>query len=200
MINSGNSLNGELIIAVIDIKINSKNNKKIIKYGMFSPLTGEYLNSEEFCKEDKITLVDNIENKLLQAKVNLEVLKEFVNEGIDIFNMSSPFYTDICFQYNSKKDIALKDRVLEYFPNVTLCEEGCDLLGINMSTVTVICECFFSKTRREDNIKNKVMDQTQIGFVEDIISSSNIYVVKCIYLVLKKKRSKNAMEDLLSLA
>ena len=112
---------------------------------MFSPLTGEYLNSEEFCKEDKITLVDNIENKLLQAKVNLEVLKEFVNEGIDIFNMSSPFYTDICFQYNSKKDIALKDRVLEYFPNVTLCEEGCDLLGINMSTVTAYVNVFSVK-------------------------------------------------------
>ena len=118
MIKSENSLKGELIIAILDKKIDSKNNKKIIKYGMFSPLTGEYLNSEEFCKEDKITLVDNIENKLLQAKVNLEVLKEFVNEGIDIFNMSSPFYTDICFQYNSKKDITLKDRNFYYYPNI----------------------------------------------------------------------------------
>jgi len=190
MINSENSLNGELIIAIIDKKIDSKNNKKIIKYGMFSPLTGKYLNSDDFCKEDKITLIDNIENKLLEAKVNLEILKDFVNEGIDIFNMSSPFYNDICFQYNSKKDIALKDRVLEYFPNITLCEEGCELLGINMSTVTAICECYYSESKREDNIKNKVMEQTQIGLVEDIISSSNIYVVKCINLVLKKKTAK----------
>ena len=157
---------------------------------MFSPLTGKYLNSDDFCKEDKITLIDNIENKLLEAKVNLEILKDFVYEGIDIFNMSSPFYNDICFQYNSKKDIALKDRVLEYFPNITLCEEGCDLLGINMSTVTAICECYYSESKREDNIKNKVMEQTQIGLVEDIISSSNIYVVKCINLVLKKKTAK----------
>ena len=79
---------------------------------------------------------------------------------------------------------------MEYFPNITLCEEGCELLGINMSTVTAICECYYSESKREDNIKNKVMEQTQIGLVEDIISSSNIYVVKCINLVLKKKTAK----------
>ena len=54
-------------------------------------------------------------------------------EGVDIFDLSSPFYTDVCFQYNSKKDIALKDRVLLYFPNVSLCDENCELKGINAS-------------------------------------------------------------------
>ena len=160
---------------------------------MFSPFNGKYLNSDELCQEDKITFVDSIENKLIQAKVDLQILKEFVNEGIDIFNMSSPFYTDICFQYNSKKDIALKDRVLEYFPNVTLCEEGCDLLGINMSTITAICECFYSQSKREENLKDKMMDQTQISFIEDIITSSNIYVAKCINLVFNKKIFKKCV-------
>ena len=92
---------------------------------MFSPLTGKYLNAEEICKNDKITIIDSMEDRLLESRVNLEFLKEIENEGVDImdiFNLSSSFYKDICFQYNSKKDIALKDRVLEYFPNITLCE------------------------------------------------------------------------------
>jgi hypothetical protein len=132
---------------------------------MFSPLTGKYLNSDEVCQEDKITIIGNIENKLSEANVDIEILKEFVNEGIDIFNMTSPFYKDICFQYNSKKGIPLKDRILEYFPNITLCEEGCDLLGINMSTITAICECFYSEAKNEENLKDKVLEEAQIGFI-----------------------------------
>ena len=93
----------------------------------------------------------SIEDKLSETRINLQILKELVNEGIDVFNMSSPFYNDICFQYNSQKDIALKDRILEYFPNITLCEEGCDLIGINMTSITTICECYYSETKREDN-------------------------------------------------
>jgi hypothetical protein len=151
---------------------------------MFSPLTGKYLDSDEICKDDKIILTDSIEDKLSEAKVNLQILQEFMNEGIDIFNMSSPFYNDICFQYNSKKDIALKDRVLEYFPNITLCEEGCDLMGINMTTITAICECFYSESKKEDALKNKVLEESQLGVVEEMISSSNLYVIKCINLVL----------------
>ena len=189
---SENPYNDELIIGVINKRIHLKNTKKVIKYGIFSPLTGKYLDSDEICQEDKIIITDNIENKLLESKVNLQLVKEFFNEGIDIFNMSSPFYTDICFQYNSKKDIALKDRVLEYFPNITLCEDGCELLGINMSTITAICECFYIESKREENIKNKVMEQSQISFVEDIISSSNIYVIKCIDLVFKKNTIKKS--------
>ena len=99
--------------------------------------------------------------------------------------MSDPFYNDICFKYNSKKDIALKDRILEYFPNITLCEEGCYLIGINITTITAICECYFSETKRKENLKDKVLEQAQIGFIEDIINKSNIYVIKCIKSVLK---------------
>ena len=179
-----NSLNRDLIIAIIDKK-DSENARKIIKYGIFSPLTGEYLNSDIICQNEKIRITDSIEDKLLKAKMNLQILKEFVEEGIDIFNMSSPFYNDVCFRYKSKKDIALKDRILEYFPNITLCEEGCDLLGINMTTITAICECFFSEAKKEDALKNKVLDQAQVGAIGEIISSSNIYVIKCINLILK---------------
>ena len=184
-------INRELIIVIID-KIESPKERKVIKYGMFSPITGKLLDSDTICEEDKITFTESIEDKLLDAKMNLQVLQELVNEGIDVFNLSSPFYNDVCFEYNSKKDIALKDRILEYFPNITLCEEGCELIGINMTTITTICECFYSETKKEDALKNKVLEQAPVGGIGEIISSSNIYVMKCIGLILKIDTLKKA--------
>ena len=160
---------------------------------MFSPLSGKYLNAEEICFEDKISIIDSIEGKLLESGVDVKILKEIVSEGVDImdiFNMSSPFYNDVCFQYNSKKDIALKDRILEYFPNITLCDKGCDLLGINMTTITSICECYYSETKKEDTLKNKILEESQLGDIEKMISRSNLYVIKCINLVFVKKYTK----------
>ena len=174
----------ELIIAIIDKKMEKDKDRKVIKYGLFSPITGKYLNSEEICKDDKIMVEDSIENKILESGVDVELLKYLVNDGVDVFNLSSPFYNDICFQYNSKKDVALKDRVLEYFPNISLCEEGCDFVAINMTTITSICECYFSKSTKEEILKDKVLEQAQIGFIEDVITSSNIYVIKCVTLLI----------------
>ena len=58
---------------------------------MFSPLTGEYLNSDTICEEVKITFTESLEDRLLDAKMNIQILKELVNEGIEVFNLSSPF-------------------------------------------------------------------------------------------------------------
>ena len=183
-IKSNSTLNyNELIIAIIDKKIGSKNERKVIKYGLYSPLTGKYLNSEEICKDDKIVIKEDISNKILESGVDIDVIKDLIEDGVDVFNISSPFYNDICYQYNFNKDVPLKDRVFEFFPNISLCEQGCDFVGINMTTLNSECQCSF--TRKEADLKDKVLDQAQIGFVEDIITSSNLYVIKCITLLVE---------------
>ena len=91
--------NSEIIVAIIDKKIDSKA-RKILKYGMFSNITGKYLDTEEICKEDKITIKDSINDKLLESGVNIDIVKYFFNDGVDVFNISSPFYNDICYHYN----------------------------------------------------------------------------------------------------
>ena len=65
--NEYNLINKELIIAIIDIK-DSSNKRKVINYGMFSPLTGKYLESDVICEEDKITFTESIEDRLLNGK------------------------------------------------------------------------------------------------------------------------------------
>ena len=179
----------KIIIAVIDRKIEGTNIRKIISHGMFYSTSGKYLNPNELCKNEKITFVENVEDKLISSGIKLEVYKEMSNQGIDLFNLSSPFYNDVCFQYDSDKDIALKDRILVYFPNISLCEEKCELRGINMTSFEAICECVYSETQNIDSIKQNALVKSQIGDIEEILNSINIYLLKCINLVAKAKNT-----------
>ena len=105
---------------------------------------------------DYLIFIQGIEDKLLSTRINLKMAKALYEEGVDIFDLSSPFYNDICYEYNSTKDIALKDRILEFFPNITLCDEGCDLIGVNLTSLTSICQCYYIEEKREKNLKEKV--------------------------------------------
>ena len=46
--------------------------------------------------------------------------------------------------------------------------------------------------KKEDFLKDKVLDQAQLGAIEEMINQSNIYVIKCINLVLKFEIIKKA--------
>lgn len=45
----------------------------------------------------------------------MTTLLSLTNQSIDIFNMSSDFYNDICFHFESPtgKDVPLKDRITQ---------------------------------------------------------------------------------------
>ena len=190
--NNYKEINDDLIIAVVDkkIKSNYKYTIKVLKYGLFNPLSGVYLNSDYICEEEKIFFIQGIEDKLLSTRINLKMAKALYEEGVDIFDLSSPFYNDICYEYNSTKDIALKDRILEFFPNITLCDEGCDLIGVNLTSLTSICQCYYIEEKREKNLKEKVLEESEISYIEEIINSSNIYVIKCIKLLFNSDNMK----------
>ena len=48
---------------------------------------------------------------------NYDILIDLLNNNINIFDPNDDFYTDLCFYYLSpkKKDIPIKDRLLELF-------------------------------------------------------------------------------------
>ena len=76
-----------------------------------------------------------------------------------------------------------------YFPNISLCEEKCELRGINMTSFEAICECVYSETQNIDSIKQNALVKSQIGDIEEILNSINIYLLKCIKLVAKAKNT-----------
>ena len=56
-----------------------------------------------------------------------DLIKEFAEQGYDIYDINSEFYNDFCTPaYINGNDITLKDRKKDIYPhNVTLCKSNC---------------------------------------------------------------------------
>ena len=170
-----------LIIAIISKYFEGKNYQKMISFSMFEPINGTKLLFYEICKEDIIVIKENLIVKM-DNSTDMKSLFYLADQDIDIFNLSSAFYTDICYHFNSPvegKDIALKDRILLYFPNVTLCEEGCQIKGVNLTTFKAICECLLNRLMGSNIFGNNILYQSSLGEIQSLIKKTNIEVVKC---------------------
>ena len=108
------------LIAIIDR--NGKYNNSSTKYAFFDPNTGERLNTS-FCGNINIIIKKNI-----SYIYNKEQYDWLIKKNIDIYDINSSFYASPCFNFktNNSKDLILKDRLLLYYPNISLCEEGCE--------------------------------------------------------------------------
>ena len=106
------------------------------------------------------------------------------DQNIDIFDSSGAFYTDICYEFDSPidRDITLEDRLETFYPNVSLCDAGCQSKGVNLTTMKAICSCTFS----DISTAGLVSDIEYLNEVFEIISSSNIQVLKCMKYCFKK--------------
>ena len=168
----------ELISAVINI-INGE--KQITSFGFFNPVTGEKLNSSKSCSDKNVSMYENILSVL-----NNPTALELLQQNINIFDLNSEFYNEICFHFNSPngKDATLKDRIKTFYPNITLCDPGCRNKGINITTLKAECECTF-----QDFLCKKILDNALFGNnilikesiqeIEDLITNLNIEVLMC---------------------
>ena len=77
-------------------------------------------------------------DNLIQNHKDYEYMKN--STGVDIFNKSDPFFTDICKRYSvNNSDIVLESRYNLYSKEI-LCNEGCVYNGIDEHAYT-ICKC-----------------------------------------------------------
>ena len=116
------NIDDNIIIAIVE-KINDKSNYyQMISFSMHNPIDGNNLPTYDSCKNEKLLIKQSIKEKMNNTNVDIDSLVDLYEQNIDIFNLSSIFYTDICFHYSSKfnKDIALKDRILIFFPNIVI--------------------------------------------------------------------------------
>ena len=187
-------INDNLVIAIINKIINGLSYSKILSYSMFEPYYGEVLLDDDICKNDKIIVKENLLNKLDENIINITSLLFLTGQNIDVFNISSRFYNDICFHFDPplNKDITLKDRIALYYPNITICENDCIIKDINLTTLQATCECNLNNIKNtkifgddvnkliEDNFLSKnLFYQNSIGEIENIINNINIQVIKC---------------------
>ena len=116
----------------------------------------------------------------------------FIKTRKNIFNLSSSFYTDICyhFDYPINKDISLKDRIKLYYPNISLCEDNCLITGVNLTSLEAICECKFNFINN-NIITNNLFLQNKYEEVQEFISQTNIQIIKCYKDIFNIKYYKN---------
>ena len=162
--------NDELIVSKVTYK---KNN--FSAYSFYDPNTFDKLDSSP-CEGQNITVEQEISEKLIN-----EMAINLIKQGINVFEPSDPFYTDICYHYESPygKDIPIKVRLSTFLPNITLCENGCDNVGIDIKTMKAKCECKFTDIVNIDIISNNLYGQALQDILK-IIKELNIAVLKCI--------------------
>ena len=174
----------ELIIVIVDRKI--LHNAKTF-YSFYHPLSGAKLNADEICKNETIVVVESLSSKLSKNDTNYETQTSLASQGINIFNLDDPFYTDICYDFDNplKKDIPLNDRIKHIYPDVELCDEGCQYKGINLEDMTATCDCAFNDITNNNLIKDNALLEGAVGEIFDMINSSNILVFKCFKNIFK---------------
>ena len=182
------SIKKDLIIGVIDIFQDDGTNNKETTFALFHPDTGKNLNASEICKEEKIIVEENI----LSIVDDNETILFFSDQNVNLFNISNEFYTDICFVFNSpnKRDIVRKDRIQLFYPNVTLCDKGCKNVGINLTSLSAICECSF-KELLENTVLNSaffsenILISEVVGKIQELIILLNLEIMSCYEFIFK---------------
>ena len=167
-----NFIGRNLIILISDFF----NDRKLINilFYFFNPDTGEELPIDEICKDDNYKIEKSL---IYYPEIDIIQAKFFQNQDINIFNSSDVFYNDLCYYFESPngRDVPLKERLLLFYPNVTLCDGNCNNIGVNLTTMKALCECKFKEIVDEAKEASKL-----VGFeYTNLIDSLSLDVLKC---------------------
>ena len=105
----------DLLISVVDQK-GTKGAPPFFNF--FHPKSGEELNHKEICKKEQIAIIENVTSLLKsENNTNFELQLSLIEQGVDIFNLDSSFYKDLCFDFNNeeKRDIPLARELKKLF-------------------------------------------------------------------------------------
>ena len=123
------------------------------------------------------------------SKLNIPKMLELAEKGIDIFDIKSEFYNDICYPYSnddSDSDMILFDRVSDIYQNYSLCGKGCKYDSFNTDKMTAYCDC---------EVKQEVSTDLEEGNFQSYIKGSFFYsnfgIIKCYKVVFELKDKLN---------
>ena len=168
------------LIARIDRR--GKFNNPTTNYAFFDPNTGDKIPTQ-YCENIFIDI-----QKDISYIYNKGDYDWFVNNDIDILDINTPFFSNVCFEYNyNNKDLLLEDRIFLYYPNVTLCEDGCVYNGTNYNTLFTKCQCkynddnynIFGTNKLEDYQVKENQDQIIINAKDRTFFGYSIKLFSC---------------------
>ena len=167
------NFNGRKLIILISDFFNDKKLVNTI-FHFFNPDTGEQLLIDEICKDANYKIEKSL---TYYPEVDIIQAKFFQNQDINIFNSSELFYNDLCYYFESPngKDVPLKERLLLFYPNVTLCDGNCNNIGVNLTTMKALCECKFKEIIDEAKEASKLVGLDYTNLIESL----SLDVLKC---------------------
>ena len=177
-LNKIKNINTDFYVILINI-INS--NYITSKYGMIIISSNQEL-SLNICEGETISF--GIPISVPQG--TLTTYKNFHdNYNIDIFNLNSPFYTDICeaFTAEDKTDMSLSLRK-EIYGNhgIDVCAQNCEYIKYDIGANKIYCECLV-KTESENNQNTKNLGQKIYDGITDFLDLLNLDVMLCTKIV-----------------
>ena len=120
---------------------------------------------------------------ILSDPLAIKLLEE---QKINIFDLNNEFYTDICFHFDSPngKDSTLQDRIKTFYPNITLCDSGCKIKEINLTTMRAECECTFQDLLNKnifdnDLFRDNVLIKESLEEITEMLYNLNIKILVC---------------------
>ena len=172
------------LIVVLLKKLDIKTGRTSSSYSLYNPKNGIKLDAATICKDEEIVVEENVLDILEESGVDYESIVFLTDQNIDVFDSSGAFYTDLCYEFDSpvNRDITLEDRLETFYPNISLCDPGCQSKGVNLTTMKAICSCSFS----DISSAGLVSDIQYLNEIFEIISSSNIMVLKCVKYMFKR--------------
>ena len=181
-----------LIILIADF-FNGKILENTLFY-FFNPDTGAILPIDEVCNNQSFTIEKSL---AYYSEINMSQAKFFGDQNIDIFNTNDVFYNDLCFFFKSpnNKDVPLKERLLLFYPNITLCEDSCNNAGVNLTSMKAICECKLKELLDETKEATKLVG---IDYT-DLIDSLSLDVLKCYKTLFQYKYFINCYGGFISI-
>ena len=173
------SLDDSDIIKVFQLELYNTNNKSItnnIKYTIYNE-NNKQMNLS-VCAGEKIIINYNLKEN---TTLDVEMISNYLNEGIDILDSNHDFFNDICYSYSSNgSDMTLQDRISELYQNYSICDSGCDYMGIDTENLTVICSCSVSDDENDDESENLK------DIILNLFENSTFGVIKCYKLFFSK--------------
>ena len=147
---------------------------------------GTQLTDLSACDGTKITISSNINNLDL---VHFYKAIAFYEKGYDIYNRTNIFYVDPCAPaQDDGNDITLEDRAKYYFPNVSICNEGCIYKVVDFNTQRFICDCNANLTNKkyihinDDDKEEEEETEYYNNYLEYFLSLINYKIFLCINL------------------
>jgi hypothetical protein len=112
---------------------------------------------------------------------NFDEAQDLYDQGYNIYNLTSEFYTDGCSPAKiGSNDITLDDRKLIYPQNISFCPGECDFFEVMIETKRVRCSCDSFYTEKYINISTSFIKvNASDNFFIYLLDNFNYQIFKC---------------------